>query len=347
MQSRSHVRPLLAIFGACAGLLPATAQAQDVAAFYKGRSISMFIASAVGGGYDAYARLVGRHIGKYIPGTPNVIVQNVPGGGSLRLANQIANVAPRDGSLFALASNGMPTTPLLMPEAAHFDPTKFAFVGSTSREIEIMVVWHEAPVKALDDIFVKEMIVGTSGPGSATRDFPIVMNALLGTKFKIVTGYIGAGAVKLAMQRGEVHSNVALAWGSAKTSYGDLLRDKKLNIVAKYSPTTDPELASVPIMPPGKTEADRQILDILYSREAYGRPFFTPPGVPAERVAALRRAFADTMKDPEFRSDAKQRRVEVEPITGEALDALTQQLVKIPADVVARARRLLAPGSAK
>ena len=335
---------------AALGLVAAAsvAHAQDsVADFYRGRTVILQVGSEPGGGYDVVARVVARHIGKYIPGTPHIIVQNVPGGGSLRLANQIYNVAPRDGSLFALASNGMPTTPLLSPEAAHFDPTRFFFIGSTSREIEVMVVWHEAPVKKLEDIFVKEMIVGTSGPGSATRDFPIVLNALMGTKFKIVTGYIGAGAVKLAMQRGEVHSNVALAWGSAKTSYGDLLREKKINVVAKYSPTTDPELADVPIMPPGKTEADRQILQILYSREAYGRPFFTPPGVPAERVAALRRAFMDTMKDPEFREEARRRTVEVEPIAGEDLDALTQQLVTIPADVVARARRLLSPAGAK
>jgi hypothetical protein len=274
-------------------------------------------------------------------------VQNVPGGGSLRLANQMYNVSPRDGTLFGLASNGMPTTPLLSPEAAHFDPTRFHFIGSTSREIEVMIVWHDAPVRTLDDVFTKEMIVGASAPGSATRDFPIVLNALLGTRFRIVGGYVGAGAIKLAMQRGEVHSNVALAWGSAKTSYGDLLREKKINVVAKYSPTTDPDLAAVPMMPPGKTEADRQILQILYSREAYGRPFFTPPGVPADRVDALRRAFMATMNDPEFRREAMLRTVEVEPITGEALAALTQQLITLPPDVVARARQLLAPPGAK
>ena len=322
--------------------------AQDaVADFYRGRTITLQIGSEPGGGYDVVGRTVARFMSKYIPGSPHLIVQNVPGGGSLRFANQMFNVSPRDGTVFGLASNGMPTTPLLSPEAAHFDPTKFHFIGSTSREIEVMVVWHEAPVQKLDDIFTKEMIVGTSAPGSATRDFPIVLNALLGTKFKIVGGYVGAGAIKLAMQRGEVHSNAALAWGSAKTSYGDLLRDKKINVVAKYSPTTDPELADVPIMPQGKTEADRQILQILYSRESYGRPFFTPPGVPMERVTALRRAFMDTMQDPDFRKEATLRTVEVEPITGEALDALTRQLLELPPDVVARARKLLSPGGAK
>jgi tripartite-type tricarboxylate transporter receptor subunit TctC len=331
-----------------ATILASPAVAQDsVADFYRGKTVILQIGSEPGGGYDVVGRAVAPHIGKYIPGNPNVIVQNVPGGGSLRLANQIFNTGAKDGTLFALASNGMPTTPLLIPTAAHFDPLKFHWLGSTSREIEIMVVWHQAPVKKLDDIFTTEMIVGASSPGSATWDFPFVLNQLLGTKFKIVTGYRGATQIKLAMQRGEVHSNVALAWGSARTQYADVLRTKELIVMGKYSETTDPALASVPIMPKGKTAEDRQILDILYSRESYGRPFFTPPGVPAERVAALRRAFAATMKDPAFLKDAAKRRVEVDPVTGEELATLTRQLMEIPPAVVARARKLLSPGGSK
>jgi tripartite-type tricarboxylate transporter receptor subunit TctC len=286
-------------------------------------------------------------MGKYIPGAPNIIVQNVPGGGSLRLANQIYNVGVKDGSVFALASNGMPTTPLLSPSAAHFDPQRFQWIGSTSREHEVMVVWHAAPVKKLADIFTTEMIVGASAPGSATLDYPLALNALLGTKFKIVTGYRGATQVKLAMERGEVHANVALAWGSAKTQYQDLLQSKKLIVMAKYSPTTDPELANVPIMPQAKTAADRQIMQILYSREDYGRPFFAPPGVPAERVAALRKAFMQTMKDPDFLADAHKRRIDIDPLTGDDLAKLTANLMTIPHDVVARARTILAGGSPK
>jgi tripartite-type tricarboxylate transporter receptor subunit TctC len=235
----------------------------------------------------------------------------------------------------------------LIPTAAHFDPQRFLWLGSTSREIEVMVVWHEAPVKKLDDIFTTEMIVGASSPGSATWDFPFVLNQLLGTKFKIVTGYRGATQVKLAMQRGEVHANVALAWGSARAQYADVMNSGQLIVMAKYSETTDPVLAKVPIMPKGKTAEDRQILDILYSREEYGRPFFMPPGVPADKVAALRRAFADTMKDPDFIKDAQKRRVEVDPVTGEELAKLTRQLMEIPAATVARARKLLARGGSK
>jgi tripartite-type tricarboxylate transporter receptor subunit TctC len=320
---------------------PASAQ-NTVADFYRGKTVILQIGSEPGGGYDLVGRAVAAHISKHIPGNPNVIVQNVPGGGSLRLANQIFNTGAKDGTVFALASNGMPTTPLLIPTAAHFNPLQFNWLGSTSRETEIMVVWHKAPVKRLDDVFTTEMVVGASSPGSATWDFPFVLNQLLGTKFKIVTGYRGATQIKLAMQRGEVHSNVALAWGSARTQYADVLRTKELIVMGKYSETTDPALAKVPIMRKGKTAEDRQILDILYSRESYGRPFFTPPGVPADRVAALRRAFADTMKDPDFRREAAKRRIEVEPVTGDQLATLTRNLMEIPPHVVARARKLLA-----
>jgi tripartite-type tricarboxylate transporter receptor subunit TctC len=316
---------------------------EDPADFYRGKTVILQIGSEPGGGYDIVGRTVAEHIGKHIPGSPSVIVQHVPGGGSLRLANQIFNTGTKDGTVFALASNGMPTTPLLIPTAAHFDPLKFRWVGSTSREIEVMVVWHTAPVRKLEDIFTTEMIVGASSPGSATWDFPFVLNQLLGTKFKIVTGYQGATQVKLAMQRGEVHSNVALAWGSARTQYADVLRDGQLIVMGKYSETTDRALANVPIMPKAKTPEDRQILDILYSRESYGRPFFMPPGVPPERVATIRRAFEATMKDPAFLGDAQKRQVEVKPVSGEQLEQLTRQLMEIPPDVVARARKLLAP----
>ncbi|MGH6768963.1 MAG: Bug family tripartite tricarboxylate transporter substrate binding protein [Xanthobacteraceae bacterium] len=338
----------LATFAAATLLMGCPASAQDsIADFYRGKTVTLQIGSEPGGGYDLVGRAVARHIGKHIPGNPTVIVQNVPGGGSLRLANQIFNTGAKDGTLFALASNGMPTTPLLIPSAAHFNPLQFNWLGSTSRETEIMVVWHKAPVKKLDDVFTTEMIVGASAPGSATWDFPFVLNQLLGTKFKIVTGYRGATQIKLAMQRGEVHSNVALAWGSARTQYADVLRTKELIVMGKYSETPDPALAKVPIMRKGKTAEDRQILDILYSRESYGRPFFTPPGVPADRVAALRRAFAATMKDTDFQKDAAKRRIEVEPVTGDQLAALTRNLMEIPPGVVARARKLLSPKGAK
>ena len=333
--------PMVALVVAAAWAPGALAQ-DAVAGFYRGKRITLQVGSEPGGGYDVVARVVAEHLGNHIPGSPQIVVQSVPGGGSLLLANLFFTPeTPRDGTYIGLASNGMPTTPLLSPQSAHYDPRRFFWLGSPSREIEILAVWHAAAVKTLADVFSKDLIVGASAPGSATWDFPFVTNALLGTKFKIVTGYRGATEVKLAMERGEVEANAALAWGSAKASYGDWLRDNKLLVVAQYGAQKAHDLPDVPLMPQAKTEADREILDVLYARSEYGRPFFLPPDVPAERAMALRRAFAETMQDPAFLADAQQAAIDVDPVAGEDHEVLTNRLFSLPDDVVARARKLL------
>jgi tripartite-type tricarboxylate transporter receptor subunit TctC len=325
------------------------AQAQtSVADFYKGKTITLQVGSEPAGGYDIVARVVAQFMPRHIPGEPTMVVQFVPGGGSLRLANQMGSGGtPNDGTVIGLASNGMPTTPLLSPDAAKYDPTKFYFLGTPTHEVEVLVVWHEAPVKNFDEIFTKEMIVGASAPGSATFDFPLVTNQILGTKFKIVVGYRGATEVKLAMQRGEVHANAALAWGSAKTQYADLMRNGTLKVMAQYGHEKAPDMPDVPLMKFGKTDADQQVLDILYSRGEYGRPFFLPAGVPAERAQALRKAFADTMNDPAFKADAEKAKLDLDPVSGEALETLTHRLLATPQNVVQRTRDMLDPTKQK
>lgn len=338
--------PLLSLVAMGAFLVgsPRVTQAADSAeAFYKGRTVFLQMGSEPGGGYDVVGRLVARTMSKYMPGHPTIVPQNVPGGGSLVLANQFAKTTKRDGSVFGLMSNGMPTTPLLDPNAARFDPRQFAFLGSTSRETEILVVWHTAKVKTLADIFTTPLLVGASSPGSATHDFPYLTNALLGTKFKIVLGYKGATEVKLAMQRGEVEANAALAWGSAKTQYADVLKNKDLLVIGQYGSVKDVDLPDVPLIPRAKSDADQQILDIIYARMQYGRPFLTPPGVPQDRVDALRTAFEATLKDPAFLAEAKKAKVDVEPVSAKELQDLTDRLFRTPPDVVARLRALLKP----
>jgi tripartite-type tricarboxylate transporter receptor subunit TctC len=338
----------LIILAALTLAAPCAARAQDaVADFYHGKRLFLQVGSETGGGYDLVGRAVARHIGKYIPGSPAIIVQNVVGGGSVKLGNDFYNIAPRDGTMIALCSNGMPTAPLLAPESVHFDPTRFSWIGSTNREIEVLVVWHNAPVHNLQDLFKLPLIAGASSPGSATYDYPLVTNALLGTKFKIVNGYSGATQVKLAMERGEVEANAALAWESAKTGYGDWLRDGKLELVAQYGFAPHPQLKSTPLMPIGKSEEEKQILAILYARGDYGRPFFTPPDVPAERVAALRRAFGETMRDADFLADTAKLHLDVDPVTGEALQDLTARLMRTPSAVLARLRTLLNASATK
>jgi tripartite-type tricarboxylate transporter receptor subunit TctC len=321
---------------------PHAARAQDsVADFYRGKRLFLQVGSETGGGYDLVGRAVARHIAKYIPGSPTIVVQNVVGGGSVKLGNDFYNIAPRDGTYVALCSNGMPTAPLLAPESVKFDPRRFSWIGSTNREIEVLVVWHSAAVKTIDDVFKMPLIAGASSPGSATYDYPLVANALLGTKFKIVNGYSGATQVKLAMERGEVEANAALAFESAKTGYGDVLGDGKLKLMAQWGFEPHPQLQSTPLVPVGKDPEIHQILAILYARGDYGRPFFTPPDVPEERVAALRKAFAATMQDKDFLADTAKLHLDIDPVTGEDLQSLTDRLMATPPAVIERLRTLL------
>ena len=332
-----------AIVPACGAvaIFCSAAQADAISDFYKGENVYLQVGSGTGGGYDLVARVVARHIGRHIPGNPNIVVQNVPGGGSLKLANQFANTTKADGTIVGVMSNGMPTTPLMNPEAAHFDPRKFSFLGSTSREIQVLVIWHTAKAKTLEDVFTTEVIAGASSPGSATLEVPLLTNALMGTKFKVIAGYPGATDVKLAMQRGEVDSNAALAWGSARTQYADLLKSKELRVVAQYGKRKHPDLPDVPLFPQGKTEADRQLFDLMFARQDYGRPFVTPPNTPADRVKTLTAAFESTMKDKAFLAEAAKADIEIDPVPGHELQALTERLFKTPAAVVDRMRQLL------
>jgi tripartite-type tricarboxylate transporter receptor subunit TctC len=325
---------------ACLGA--ARAQTPDAATFYRNRQILLQVGSAPGDGYDAYARLIARFVAKYIPGEPRVVVQNVPGGGSLVLANQFGNVTPRDGSVFGIFNGGMPTTPLLTPSAAKFDPRKFAFVGSPNREVQVFLAWGASPAKSMADLFDREIIVGASAPGAATCDFPIVTNALIGTKFRVIAGYAGTAALNLAMERGEVHANPAVAWVSVKTQYAKPIAEGKLRVVGQFGFRAHRELASTPLFPTGKTEADRQIFQLLYARQDYGRPLLLPPGVPSDRVAALRAAMAATFADPAFRAEAARLDLDVDPVTGEEMQELTDRLFATPPETLRRLQSILA-----
>jgi tripartite-type tricarboxylate transporter receptor subunit TctC len=331
-----------AIVGLAALLASGQSRADQVADFYKGKTVFLQIGSGVGGAYDITGRVVARYIGKYIPGNPTVVAQNVPGGGSLPLANQFGNTTPRDGTTFGVFNDGMPMTPLLSPSAAHFDPRKFHFLGAPFEEGEVLVVWHTAPVKTLDDVFTKELIVGATSPGAAPYDFPLLTNVLLGTKNKIVTGYQSSSETKLAMERGEVQAIAGLSYNSTKTEYAEMIRNKELNIIATYGMTKFPPLKDVPLFPLGDTEEDHQIFQLLYARESYGMPFATPPDVPQERVEALRQAFEATMRDPDFLADTTKLNLDIAPVSATELTKLTTDLFNTPQAVVTRTQQLLA-----
>ena len=322
--------------------LPAAAQ-DDVAAFYKGKTVRLLVGIGVGSGYDINARLLARYLPKYIPGNPTVIVQNQPGAGSLSMTNQLYAGGPFDGTAIGASFNGLPTTPLLQPGGARFEAVKLNWVGSTNRETQAMYVWHTAPIQTLGDLTSTEMIVGAQAPGSTQYDYPKLAEKLFGWKFKVITGYEATPKIHLAMERGEVHGTWA-NWSTLKAIAGQWIDEKKIRILAQWALRKHPELPGVPlILEHARTEEQKQALDLALARLEFGRPFFMPPNVPAERVDAIRRAFDATMKDKEFLGEADKLKIEIDPLAGEQVAALIEQIYKTPAETVARVRDAMAP----
>jgi tripartite-type tricarboxylate transporter receptor subunit TctC len=314
------------------------ASAQDVAEFYKGKTVRLLVGVGVGTGYDVNARALARHIGKHIPGNPSIIVQNQPGAGSLTMTNQMYAAGPFDGTVIGASFNGLPTAPLLAPNGVRFDATKINWVGSTNRETQTMYVWHTAPQQTLEDLKTKEMIVGAQAPGSTQYDYPMLGRALFDMKFKVVTGYKSTSDINLAMERGEVHGTLA-NWSSVKTLNLKQYEDKLIRILVVWGAREHSELRGIPLVGSlAKTPEQEQALQLAQARLEFGRPFFLPPNVPADRVKAIRRAFDATMKDPEFLADADKLKLEIDPMTGEEIASMLDDIAKTPAEVVARVR---------
>jgi tripartite-type tricarboxylate transporter receptor subunit TctC len=316
---------------------PAAAQ-DDVAAFFKGKTLRLIVGIGVGSGYDINARLLARHMAAHIPGQPTIIVQNQPGAGSLTMTNALYNTGPYDGTVMGASFNGMPTTPLLQPTGVRFDPVKLNWLGSTNRETQAMYVWHTAPARTLEDARAKETIMGAQAPGSTQFDYPVLANQLFGFKFKVVTGYESTPKIHLAMESGEVHGTIA-NWSTLKAINTNWITEKKIRILAQWTLKKNPELADVPMfLDLAQSDAERAALRLMLARLEYGRPFFLPPNVPAARVEALRRAFDATMKDPAYLAEVDKLKIEVEPLSGEEVAALVEQVSRTPTDTVARVR---------
>ena len=330
-------KALLALATLLVAGAPTLAQ-EDVAAFFKGKTIRLIVGVGVGSGYDINARLLARHMGNHIPGQPTIIVQNQPGAGSLTMTNALYNNGPFDGTVIGASFNGMPTTPLLQPGGARFDPVKLNWLGSTNRETQVMYVWHTTPAQVLDDARTKETVMGGQAPGSTQFDYPVLANHLFGFKFKVVTGYESTPKIHLAMESGEVHGTIA-NWSTLKAINPGWIAEKKIRMLAQWTFTKNPELPDVPMfLNVAKTEEQRAALRLMLARLEYGRPFFLPPNVPAARVQALRRAFDATMKDPAYLAEADKLKIEVEPLTGEEVANFVDQVIKTPAETVARVR---------
>jgi len=318
---------------------PAHAQETN---FYRGKQIRFIVGSAPGGTYDLLARIVARHMGGHIPGKPTIIVQNQPTAGGIVMTNELYALGPRDGTVVGVPLNGIPAAPLLQPKVARFDSAKLLWVGSTHSEPYVAYVWHTAPVHNLTDVLTKQLVVGATTPGTTMNDFPMLTNAVLGTKFKIVPGYGSTPLMNEALQRGEIEGVVGFGWFALNAQVGPLIKEHKIVMLAQFGTTRSRLLPDVPLMLDlAKSEADRQALLLLFGRTEYGRPYFLPPGVPTDRVEALRRAFDATMKDPAFVADANRIGFPLDPLTGEQVQALIGELAKTPAATVARVRAAL------
>jgi tripartite-type tricarboxylate transporter receptor subunit TctC len=339
MHSRILLRAALAIVAFSPA---AIAQAQSPEAFYKGRNVEMNIGYSVGGGYDVYARMIARFMGKHIPGNPTVITKNMEGAGSLRLANWLYTAGPKDGTVFGTIGRGLAFDPLLGAKGAQFDATKFSWIGSANDEVSVCVAWQGTGITKFEDLLTTQMSVGGTGGGSDTDVFPQIVNGVLGTKMRLISGYPGGNDVGLAMERGEVQGRCGWSWSSVMSTHKDWVDNKKITILVQLSLAKHPDLPDVPlIVDLAKTDEQRQILKLIFARQVMGRPYLAPPNVPKDRVQALRTAFMDTMKDPEFLAAAEKAKLEITPVTGEAIEKLVQEVYQTPPEIARKAGALL------
>jgi tripartite-type tricarboxylate transporter receptor subunit TctC len=326
-----------------AAVLPAVpgANAQSVESFYKGKNINVIIGYAPGGLYDITARLISRHMGRKVPGQPTFIPQNMASSSSIRAILHLYNVAAKDGTTLGVVARTYPIDPLLTPMDQKYDPLKFNPIGSTSSEVSVAVTWHTSPVKTFSDLFTREVTVGSTGMTDDTGRFPLLAKTLTGAKIKIVTGYPGGNDVTMAMEKEEVEGRFGWSWGSVKSRSKQWLDEKKINIILQMAMKKAPDLPDTPfIMDFAKTELDKQALELLFAPQAFAWPLVAPPDVPADRLAALRKGFDDTMKDEAFLAEAKKLTIEIEPMSGVEMDALIKHILSFPSAAVERAQAL-------
>ena len=315
-------------------------RADSIADFYRGRTLTVYVGVSVGGEYDLQARLVSRHIGKHIPGTPAVVTQNMTGAGGLVMANWLYNLAPKDGTAVGVIQNGFPSQQAVGLQGIQFDSTRFSWIGSVAPTVETIAFWKNSGVTGMDDLRARETIVGSVGKSNITYTFPMMMNEYLGTKFRIVTGYPGGNDINLAMERGEVagRNNTWSSWKATKPKW---LEAKDITIVAYEGPAPR-DLPGVPSLQQlASNDDDRTVIRLAASGTQFGRPMVAPPGISGERIAALREAYAQTMRDPDFLREAASLNTEVDFVPGERMQSIAADLLATPQRLRERARPLI------
>jgi len=326
---------------AALGATQAMAQAESVEEFYSGRTVKIVVGFSPGGGYDLYARLAADHLGKHIPGNPTVIVENMPGGGGRRAAGYLATVAPKDGSELSLIVQSVAFDSALgeLPEVE--DASDFNFIGRLTSNVELQFTWHTSDVKSLEDAKQQDVIVGATGPTSPSSTVPRMLNETIGTQFNVVTGYGGTSEVALAMERGEVEGMMQ-GVESLKSTRANWLEQDQINPIWQLALRPHPEFPDTPVVGElGDTDEDKRMLRLIAGTSEIGRWLAAPPGVPQERVQALRQAFQAMLDDPEFQADAEKRNAALDPATGEELQALAEETMQTPEPVIERTRAVL------
>ena len=333
------------VAGACLLGLTSGAAAQDaVESFFKGKQISLVVGSSAGGGYDTYARLLARHLGNLIPGNPAIVVQNMSGAGSNRAAGYIYSVAPKDGTAVGAIFPGAVLQPLLGDATLQHDPNKLVYLGSANSDVYVCYVRSDAPVKSFKDVLSQELIIGASNPGATTYDLPVLLNNILGARFRIVTGYPGSREITLALDRGEVQGACGLGWTGIETLHPEWFAKDTVRVLVQLSNKGHADLnkRGVPRAAEfARSDDDRKVIELVYSQGIFGRPYVLPPGVPAERVAALRKSFMLALNDKNLRAEADKMRLDIEPIEGGDLQALIAEIYATPKYLIDRARQAL------
>lgn len=323
---------------------PVQAQ-ENLEQFYKGRTINLIIGSAPGGGYDLYGRMIARYIGKHIAGNPLVVPNNMPGAASNVAAGYVYNVAPKDGTVMGALYMGSVVDPLFSDSRPTHDPTQFNYIGNANADVYVCLVRADANVKSFEDLFSKELIVGGSAIGASTHDFPALLNAVLGTKFKIVAGYPGTREISFAIDKNEVQGGCGNTWSSISSSQRDWFTSGKVKVLAQEDATGYPELNALHIprtLDFAKTDEQRQMLELYYSQTAFGRPYVMAPQVEPAKIKLMRKAFMDTMNDPELKAEAEKIKVDVIPIAGDVLQELVKKIYATPKNIVDKVRVALA-----
>jgi hypothetical protein len=315
-------------------------RADPIEDFYKNRQLRFIIGANAGGSYDSYGRLAAQHLGRHLPGNPTIVAANMPGASGMQSAAYLYQIAPKDGSVLGMFNQSMAQRQMLEPELIRFDAGKFNWLGAMANSVTVFITWHTSGVRTLEDARRRDVILGALTSEGGNAIYPLLLNKWLGTRFKLVLGYQGGNTIELAMERGEVEGRGSVIWSGLKALWPQWIAEKKFNVLLQIGLRKEPDLPEVPLLIDlAKTPQEAAVYRFISSDTAMGFPLVAPPGVPPERVAALRQAFAEMMRDPDFLRDARQRALPVELISGEEVQQVVASLIGTPGDVVALIKR--------